>query len=570
MIIIIALSFIILLTIPLIGGLIYYKNRDGIILPINQDKSRDPRYFGKSFAGLIEKNLPSIKDGIIVLSRPESFIDADVEVEYEKLVDKIVIARKVDYKVSNVAVFEKEIYGGNNVILSGHDQLILRAAYSKENMIIGSNTQVIRWLDSNGTLAIYDNCDLGISVSSRIRMSLGKNCKFNRLYAPEIRLGQYPEDKFDAREGKNPKIYNMPIHMNKEKNIRYISSEMINHEGVVDCSIISIKNINITENIIIQGDVRSSKGVRLSEGAVVCGNVFAENDVYLGKNACVLGNIFSQENIYLEEGAVVGQSGRTCSVIARGKITFEKRNFVFGYISCEKGGIVALEENEDKFYKNREVQFLKAASVKTKLEFEDLYEYEHVDQQGFRFNKDLEEVIIPEKATIIPKSMFYNCESLETVRLPKMLRDIQAYSFANCKNLKTISLAQSPDLEKIGTSAFENCESLETLEIPDSVKSIEGAAFSGCRSLKRIILGRNVDLVALEDHCFRGCESLEEIIIPENIKKIGVSVFKDCSRINKIILPERCKNEPGILEIPQEKLELYEVEFEEVLVNANE
>ena len=45
MIIIIALTFIVLLTIPLIGALIYYKKRDGIILDINQDKTRDPRYF---------------------------------------------------------------------------------------------------------------------------------------------------------------------------------------------------------------------------------------------------------------------------------------------------------------------------------------------------------------------------------------------------------------------------------------------------------------------------------------------------------------------------------------------
>lgn len=566
MILLVAALLIVLLTMPLIGAGIYYKKRKGEVLKINQDKIRDPRFFGKSFSTQVEDNLSKIKDNTINLSKPEAVIESDKEIIREKSVDKVVIAREKDYQSLGVEEFKKEIYGGRNIIAAGHKQLSLRAAYSKRNMIIGPNTNVTRWLDAEGTLAIYDNCDLGLSSSSGIRMSVASNCRFRRLYAPEIRIGQYPEDQIDAKDGKNPAIYNMPVQMNIEKNIKHISNEMIDHNGVVGYTVISEDNLIITEDIIIQGDVRGNQGVRLSEGSVVCGNIFAEGDIYLGKNTCVLGNIFSQENIYFGERAVAGQKGRICSVIARGKITFEKDNFVFGYVNCEKQGSILSDKSESGPSIIKEPSFLRESIKEKKMEFKNLYEFEHVDQQGFRNNKDLEQVIIPNEAKVIPRSMFFNCQSLQTVNLPVMLEIIMPYSFADCKSLKEISLWECSNLKEINISSFENCESLESVDIPSCVKSIEGAAFSGCRNLRNVVFAEDSNVEVLGDHCFNGCKSLEEIKIPESVKKIGVSSFRGCNKLSKIVLAETCKDEPGILELAKEKLEFYSPKVDEVLV----
>lgn len=558
-----ALAFSILLLAPLLIASIYYRRNQGEVLGINQEKTRDPRYFGKSFANLIQTNMDQANNCVINLSKAEEYIDGELEDKSIKVIDKLVIAKKADYRSRGIERFEKEIYAGRNLILSGHKYLRLRAAYSQGDMLVASNTSFVRWLDSKGTLAIYDNCDLGISASSAVGMSIGRNCKFQRLYAPEIRIGQYPGDEFDPREGKNPKIYNMPIQMNKEKNIRYVNDEMVNKEGVIDFTIISDGNLNINENIIIQGDVRSHKGVRLSEGAVVCGNIFAEGDIYLGKNSCVLGNVFSQENIYFEERAVVGQKSRICSVIAREAIVFEGRNFVFGYISCEEEGIIRGEEGESSGGKS-ELLFLKAPEKRTRLEFKDLYEFEHVDQQGFRLNRDIEEAIIPKGAREIPKSMFFKCESLQRIDLPASLKRIGAYSFADCKSLEDIALKGCPGLDSIGASAFENCKSLEKIEIPADLTSISGGAFSGCSSLEKVSFEESSKLEVLEDHSFRGCKSLRKIRLPERVRKIGVSSFRECSGLERIILPERCKGQAGIVEIPEEKLVFYKVDKKKV------
>ncbi len=404
-----ALAFSILLLAPLLIASIYYRRNQGEVLGINQEKTRDPRYFGKSFANLIQTNMDQANNCVINLSKAEEYIDGELEDKSIKVIDKLVIAKKADYRSRGIERFEKEIYAGRNLILSGHKYLRLRAAYSQGDMLVASNTSFVRWLDSKGTLAIYDNCDLGISASSAVGMSIGRNCKFQRLYAPEIRIGQYPGDEFDPREGKNPKIYNMPIQMNKEKNIRYVNDEMVNKEGVIDFTIISDGNLNINENIIIQGDVRSHKGVRLSEGAVVCGNIFAD-----------------------------------------------------------------------------------------------------------------------------------------------------------CKSLEDIALKGCPGLDSIGASAFENCKSLEKIEIPADLTSISGGAFSGCSSLEKVSFEESSKLEVLEDHSFRGCKSLRKIRLPERVRKIGVSSFRECSGLERIILPERCKGQAGIVEIPEEKLVFYKVDKKKV------
>ena len=84
----------------------------------------------------------------------------------------------------------------------------LRAAYSKGKMILPENTEVVRWVDSDQTLAVYDGCDLGLSASARQRMCLGQGCRFRRLFAPEIYLGQYPDTLMDETEGRSADIQN--------------------------------------------------------------------------------------------------------------------------------------------------------------------------------------------------------------------------------------------------------------------------------------------------------------------------------------------------------------------------
>lgn len=571
-IIVLAVTFILMLTAPLIFSAIYYKSRESTVLHINQDRKRDPRYFGKFFGQLVQSRLPEIKDDVIRLSKEEIFLDADhaKKEEYKENLTYLVIAREKDFAAPETTkYFEKEIYCEKNAkILHGGTKI--RAGYCKHNMILGNRIQVVRWVDAEETLAIYDHCDLGISASAGEMLSIGYGCNFQRMYAPEIRIGQYPEDDIDPVEGKDPRIFRLPVQVNKERNMRYISKEMINEDGIVDFSVLSWRNLTIIENIIIQGDVRSQKGVRLCDGAVVCGNIFAEGDVLLGVNAAVLGNIFSQGNIVLEERATVGQRGRICSVIARDHITFHGKNFVFGYVSSERGGkVLSCPEAEEK--PKTKFQFLPKAWHLQHLRFRDLYDYEHVDQQGFRREKALEDVIVPKGATAVARSMFFACRKLKWAELPAEIKEIRDYAFADCEDFEEVRGFEHMELEHVGTSAFENCKRLKEIRFPKSVRTLEGAAFAGCEDLQRVEFAPEAELEWIGDHCFRDCKALEEITIPDSTVYLGVSAFRGCTALKRLSLPEHLSEAAELGRLQERGVELeYRAAVEEEEDGAEE
>lgn len=337
-IVILIIVFLMMLMGPFVVAIVYCRKKQGEVLSIKQDRVRDPRYFGKSFSALVEKNLKSVNEGIIKLSKEEPFIDADKKNHWEKEIKDIVICRAKDLRVpKETEVFEKEIYSAHNIEFVGEHKK-LRAAYAKEKMVLGKSTIVERWVDAEQTITVSDDCDLGISATAGNRLCLGMGCDFRRLFAREILIGQYPDTNIDSMANRNRDMWKVEKTPEVVRNIDSVNEEMTNDRKEAAITVLTNRNLTVLENIIIKGDICSHKGVRLCDHVVVCGNIFAENDIYIGSDVVVLGNVFTQGSIYVEKKAMIGQPGEIVSIIARENISFEEEVFVYGYVACEKGG----------------------------------------------------------------------------------------------------------------------------------------------------------------------------------------------------------------------------------------
>ena len=368
---------------------------------------------------------------------------------------------------------------------------------------------------------------------------------FHSLYAPVIRLGQRPEEPDRFMEGRDSRIFRMPVMNSHEYNRHYIDDDMVTESGTVPYTIISRGDIKVIEDIILQGDIHSDGAVRIMENASVLGNIFAENDILLEKNATVLGNIFTQGNIIFEEGASAGQPNKITSVVARGTITFYGSNYVYGYVVSEGSGKI-LRSDREIF---GEYCFPGEPVHKEKITFQDLLEYENVDFQGFRGDIYVKEAVIPEGASIIPKSQFFGCRSLEKVCLTESVSVIEDYAFADCHVLKVWESMEKLSLKSVGISAFENCYALEFISLPDSLTVIEGAAFADCVSVNKLIFSDTSLLKKIGDHAFRGCRNLKEVYLPDSVEYVGISAFRDCVSLEQISVSEKIKHQPGIAEL---------------------
>ncbi len=544
MIILLGLVFLLLLLLPVIVAYGVYRRREGFLLFINQEKLRDPRYFGRSFSGMIESAIGSLKDGeTIRLSKDERVQDGASLPHGAHIIEDLVVTRMKEFAPDRGSIFRKEIYASGDVLL--RDIKEFRAVYAKKNLIIGQHAYLHRWADALGTVAVYDKCHLGISVTSESRMSIGHDCTFRRLYAPEIFLGQYPDKLDEEREEKDPRIYRLEVQKNKERNIQYISDDRINEDGIVDFSVLTKKNVKVIEGIIVQGDIRSDKVVHLCDNAVVCGNVFAEGNVILGRNATVLGSVFSQENVILEDQATVGQAGRISSLIARGEILVQGRATVYGYISAEKAGRTASLGMEESSSPHPN-QYLIAEAGLEKLSFSDPEDFNKIDSQGFRHHPFLKRIRIPEGVAMLKNSLFFQCRHLQLVQLPQSLTAIGDYAFSGCSVLKEDVLKTLASLKIVGVAAFEGCASMEEITIPASVEKLDQAAFKDCTGLRSLRFQEPSALKSIGSHCFQNCTALEELILPEGVEEVGLAAFDGCSSLRSLSLPAASATQPGI------------------------
>ncbi len=543
-IIIISIIFVIMLMAPFLNSLRYCK-KEGSVLHIDQGHVRNARYFGKSFAQMIENNMSSLDDGTVFLSKEEGFIDVNTE-KIPEQAEEVVICLNRDFEPpAHTKVFMKEIYGDCNVNI-GREGIKVRAVYARQKVILGNRTDIVRWVDAEESVAVYDDCDLGISATAGKRLSIGKNCTFYRLFAPEILIGQYPDDFRDAMSARDPRIFEVQETVEVKRNVAYVDQEMTDENMEANITVLSEENVVVMDRIIVRGDIRSHSGVRVCDNAVICGNIFAENDILIGSNAVVLGNVFAQGSVHIQEGAMIGRRGKISSVIARDKVIFEKSACVFGYVCCEGGGIV---RNAGINKKEHEQMYWEITEYKRDLVFEDLAGYEKTMKKGYRKMRNLQSVVIPPLAKRVARSMFFACGSLERVELPDTMEKIDDFAFADCRQLKTITSFANTKLKEIGTSAFENCESLHQIEFPQELESLGGAAFGGCTHLMSVQFAQGARLKVISDHCFRGCKELQMIQLPDSIEHVGVSAFADCTSLGYISIPRSCASEPGIVEL---------------------
>lgn len=335
-----ALFFLLLLW-PVALALAIYRRKPGKALFISQDKVRNPRYFSESFRNMLEGALESgesMKDSV-VLSRKERLLKSSEKLFGVETCNKLVLADERDFYIADGMVFEKEIYALGNVHFER--DITLRSLYAKGSVYLGEGIHIVRWVDAEDGISVAADCDLGVSLTSPSFLSIGKNCRFRRLYAPEIGLG-LERDKPLRR----PSVELLLQAARKEEGAREerrlsrVSEADTENGRTADFSVISMETVTITEDMVVLGDVSSHKGVRLCAGAVVCGNVFAETDIVLEKGAMVLGNLFTQGSVYLEDGTQVGHAGGIHSVVAREHIATGKGCAAYGYLSCEKGGTV--------------------------------------------------------------------------------------------------------------------------------------------------------------------------------------------------------------------------------------
>lgn len=159
----------------------------------------------------------------------------------------------------------------------------------------------------------------------------------------------------------------------------------------------------------------------------------------------------------------------------------------------------------------------------------------------------IEELVLPERLTVIGKYAFAGYECLTTVQIPSTVTEIHDYAFTYCKALTSLTFAATatdltigsyafsytqisgltlPEgLKVINSSAFTSASKLASLVIPASVTEIKSMAFYNCGSLTSLTFAPGSQLESIGSNAFY-MSGLNTIKFPQSLKEIGDYAFQ--------------------------------------------
>lgn len=144
--------------------------------------------------------------------------------------------------------------------------------------------------------------------------------------------------------------------------------------------------------------------------------------------------------------------------------------------------------------------------------------------------------------TSLGEDAFSGCVSLNDVVLPDSLTSIPRRAFKNCTGLKNLKFGKNTEF--LGASAFENA-GLVSIDIPVSLKRVgtgggvyggDGmSVFKNCVDLERVNLHSETEWIGVG--AFEGCVSLKQIIIPDSVVRIMGKAFNGSGLVS-VELPD--------------------------------
>jgi len=325
------LVFFTLLLIPFIPGVIeLIKPKDASPLFIPMDYSKEPRYFSRSFKGILKNSVsadtaPGIRE--VKLSKVEK-IEVAGSQRIGGSVDHILYITG-DLVSEDKTRLNREVYVTGDASIGS--MTTLRAIACEGRLTLSKDVRIVRWADAEGMVEISDNCNLGISVSSGDELRIGRACRFKRLYGTPIitysmsRFTPSPFHRFSVRDGAwivDKDCMTVPSHTRVEGNL------------------IVKKDLKVGDGCAVSGSIKTYGDLTLGDGVRVSGNLFSEGDIEIGEGSTIAGDIFSQGSIIVKGKTRIGGPGEIRSVIGKRGVRLGRDIIIYGYVMTEGSGIV--------------------------------------------------------------------------------------------------------------------------------------------------------------------------------------------------------------------------------------
>ena len=331
--------------VPLLPALLeLYRKFDALPLSIIQQHAGEIRYFADSFRTYIKALEPTLQScllsgstakgtmldgtGYLVLGHGEEAQALLLKLQEEPF--PAIIASATDLRLPSDVSFSKDIYSAGRLVGGRHNTY--RAMLAEKDIQLPYGSTVLRWGHAVGGFEAGRDCKLFGRVSSDSGIALAVGCRFSRLNAPRISVGERVDESTS---------------LNLDLSVKADPTRRVLHQGNFEIragelfrgNLVVRGKLCIGAGARVFGSVKAEKVMVVEEGVSAEGSLTCGSDMRIGPRCAIRGPVIAERSMILQAGTRCGTPQLPTTVSAP-RIEVEEGVEVFGTLWAREEGQV--------------------------------------------------------------------------------------------------------------------------------------------------------------------------------------------------------------------------------------
>ncbi|MBI5612150.1 MAG: hypothetical protein HY942_03640 [Gammaproteobacteria bacterium] len=201
-----------------------------------------------------------------------------------------------------------ELFAANS--LHSGEANIFRAILADEDISLGKDSYVLRWLHAGGAIRADANCTLYGRASSDQLIALENGCSFEHLHAPRIEFGASGKHEQASQADLKttpigPKALSKAVEVTGR---RWLINQDVDIPAGrhIDADIVVTGRLRVGAGCHIAGSIKGHEDIQIDHGTRIDGSVVGVGNIYLVHDCQVRGPVLSERDIYLGPGCRIG------------------------------------------------------------------------------------------------------------------------------------------------------------------------------------------------------------------------------------------------------------------------
>lgn len=225
-------------------------------------------------------------------------------------------------------VVDADVYADGPIELG--EGAALRAALGRDDIILGKNSSVLRWLHSDGNVYLRPGSTAYGRLSAGQSIRLERGCAFQHMHAPQI----LTVDSDDTRALPTSDAHVCQAQKNSEENAeRSVTGDMFTSsrprlrvEGdfvlppgeTLNANVIATGELHIGRGARLLGSAKSYRDTVIDEDACVHGSIVCGGTLWLGPRTFATGPVMAESDVLIARGARVGEPDAPTTISSSG------------------------------------------------------------------------------------------------------------------------------------------------------------------------------------------------------------------------------------------------------------